>query len=179
MAFLPRLMARILKFKFASGWQGEGLDRVVVHTVYGNDIALRLKRIHAHPERDGFGGGLIVVLYGRTSAHVRCKFVDNGRLLICEARPGRDTDGTDVLPISTETESALQKVGYYRDPSNGRLLFRYEITTDSAIWGGASVAILDPLTNVFGARVESKIEIVAPLAPLRDEAAIRREIGGL
>ena len=179
MAFLPRLMARILKFKFASGWRGEGLDRVVVQSVYGNDVALRLKRIHAHPDRDSPGGTLVVALYGHTPAHVRCCFADNGRLLICEVRAGRNTRESDVQPIATETELALQGVGYYRDPSNARLLFSYEITNDSAIWGGASVVILDPLTNVFGARAGSKIEIIAPLAPFRDEAAIRREMSGV
>jgi len=179
MAFLPRLLARLLKFKYASGWQGDGLDRLVVQTVYGNDIAERLKRIHAHAERDSPSGTLIVTLYGRKPAHVRCEFTDGGKMLICDVRIGSDIRTIQGMPIPAEAEVPLRELGYRRDPADGRLLFPYEITTDSALWGGASVVILDPLIKVFGARAGSKIEIVAPLAPFRDEDAIRREMRGV
>jgi hypothetical protein len=136
---------------------------------------VRLKRIHAHPERDGSNGWLVVALKGRRPAYVRCRFADHKNLL-CEAVVGRypsESERPPVLPA--EIEEGLKGAGYWRDDS-GRALFKYEITSDSAVWGGASATILNPLISVFGARSSSKIEIVAPLAPERDEAAIQREL---
>jgi hypothetical protein len=58
-------------------------------------------------------------------------------------------------------------------------VFNYEIgeNPDSSVWGGVCAVVLNPLIEVFGARARSKIEIAAPLAPKRDEAAIRRDLG--
>jgi hypothetical protein len=52
------------------------------------------------------------------------------------------------------------------------------ISGDSSDWGGASVTILAPLIDAFSAGPGSKIDIVAPLAPERDDAAIRRVMAG-
>ncbi|HLA21358.1 MAG TPA: hypothetical protein VJZ74_07850 [Pseudolabrys sp.] len=82
---------------------------------------------------------------------------------------------TNAEWVSAATAAGLKKAGYWPDAS-GRALFAYEITPDSGVRGGASVAILTPLIDVFGARAGSQIEIIAPLAPERDEAAIRREL---
>ena len=72
-------------------------------------------------------------------------------------------------------DSALVKNGFDRDAS-GRLLRDYEIGAepDRDVWGGAAISILDPLIAVFGARAGSNIEILAPLAPERDIAAMRQ-----
>jgi hypothetical protein len=171
MAFTLRLGARILAFLAARKPGAQDVDRAVLYTVYGNDILVRLRRIHAHPERDGANGALVVTLHGRNRAQVSCSFSDRGNTLLCEVLPG--------APASAEIAAALKEAGYWRDESSGRFLFRYEITKDSAVWGGASAVILSPLIDVFGARAGSKIEIVAPLALDRDEAAIRREMRGV
>lgn len=167
MTLSTRLAARFLAFVTARRAGAHDVSRPVLYAVYGSDIAVRLKRIHAHPERDGVKGTLVVALHGRKSAQVSCSFRDGGQMLICEVIPG--------APVSAETESALQSVGYWRDEASGRFVFAYEVTRDSCIWGGAAAVILEPLIDVFGARPESKIDIVAPLAPNRDEAAIRQE----
>jgi hypothetical protein len=44
------------------------------------------------------------------------------------------------------------------------------------VWGGAAVSILTPLIDIFGARATSRIDVIAPLVPDRDEAAIQREM---
>jgi hypothetical protein len=152
------------------------VDRPVLYAVYGTDISVRLARIYSHPERDGPHGTLTVALHGRRSAHIQCRFVDDGAALLCEAMPsGSPLNSDDAVPVAADVEAGLRKVGYWRDKS-GRALFRHEITPDSAVWGGAAVTILAPLIDVFGARAASKIEVIAPLAPERDEAAIRREL---
>jgi hypothetical protein len=75
-------------------------------------------------------------------------------------------------------QAALKEAGYWRDEATGRFLFPFEIgrEPDRGVWGGAAVTILKPLIDVFGARPGSKIEVLAPLAPERDEAANRREL---
>jgi hypothetical protein len=151
------------------------VGRPILYAVYGTDIAVRLMRIHAHPERDGPRGWLVVALDGRRPAYEYCRFADHKNLL-CEAVAGRDPSESERPPVlPAEIEEGLKNAGYWRDDS-GRALLKYEITPDSAVWGGASATILDPLIIVFGARASSKIEIVAPLAPARDEAAIQREM---
>ena len=151
------------------------IHRPVLYAVYGSDIMVRLMRIHAHPERDGPDGWLVVALRGRRPAYVRCHFADNDTL-ICEAVVGPYPPKSGKTPIvPSAVEEGLKKSGYRRD-SSGRALFKYEITADSGVWGGASVVVLNPLIDVFGARATSKIDIVAPVAPERDEIAIQREL---
>ncbi len=182
MTLSPKMKARLLSF-VASMRHGKGsatgIHRAVLYTVYGGDIATRLARIHAHPERDGPNGTLIVALRGRKPAFVRCAFADNGRTLLCEAFPGEHPLKPDAPPpaISKGLEDALRKAGYWRDES-GRTVATLKIIGDSSDWGGASVSILAPLIDVFGAGPESKIDIIAPLASERDEAAIQRMMVG-
>lgn len=171
----PRLKALLLRSMFAFRPGGDDLDRPILYGVYGSDIMERLIRIHGHPGRDGPEGTLTTILYGRRPAYIQCRFAENGGKLICEAHVGTFRQPQGKAPVvDIETEAGLKQAGYWRD-ANGRALFSYEITCDSGIWGGASVVILPPLIAVFGARLWSKIDIVAPLAPERDEAAILRE----
>jgi hypothetical protein len=157
------------------------LDQSVILTVYGSDIKERLERIHAHPERDGPNGTLVAALRGRTRAHVRCAFEQGGTMLVCEVRGGlyRREENAQAPSFPAETEVGLKGVGYWRDSTSGRYVFNYEIgeNPDSSVWGGVCAVVLNPLIEVFGARARSKIEIAAPLAPKRDEAAIRRDLG--
>ena len=134
----------------------------------GGDIAARLARIYAHPERDGPNGSLVVALRGRKPAFVRCTFADNGSTLLCEAVPGEypPKPNAPSPAISTAMEERLRKAGYWRDES-GRAVSALDIRADSSDWGGAAVTILAPLIDVFGADPGSKIDIVAPLAPER------------
>lgn len=182
MPLSPDVKARLLSF-VASMRHGKGaatgIHRAVLYTVYGGDIATRLARIHAHPERDGPNGTLIVALRGRKPAFVRCAFAVNGRTLLCEAFPGEYPPKTDAPPpaISKGLENALRKAGYRCDDS-GRAVATLDVSAGSSNWGGASVSILAPLIDVFGAGPESKIDIIAPLAPERDEAAIQRMMTG-
>jgi hypothetical protein len=182
MAFGPRLKANILLLLFRSQrFDPSRLDQSVMIHVYGSDIKERLARIHAHPERDGPNGTLVVVLHGRTPAHVRCAFEQDGTMLVCEVRGGLYRAGQDAQPppFSAETEVGLKATGYWRDPASGRYVFDYEVgeDPDRSVWGGACVTILNPLIGVFGAQARSKIEIVAPLAPKRDGMAIRLDSG--
>jgi hypothetical protein len=177
MAFGVRLMAVLLTLMTSSRAGANDADRPVLYSVYGSDILVRLQRIHAHPDRDGPDGVLIVTLAGRSPAYVQCRFTGNGGVLLCEAVVGAypPKPGATVPAIAAATEEGLRKAGYYRDAS-GRAVFPYEILPDSGIWGGAAVTILAPLIEVFGARAASRIDIIAPLAPKRDEAAIQREL---
>ena len=175
MSVNPRVGAWLLWLINALAGRGADVHRPVLYAVYGSDIIVRLMRIHADAQRDGPDGWLVVALHGRRPAYVRCQFADNDKL-ICEAIVGRySPEPEKTLTVSTTIEDGLKKSGYWRDTS-GRALFTYEITPDSGVWGGASVVILDPLIRVFGARATSKIDIIAPLAPERDEAAIQREM---
>ena len=182
MALAPRLKARVLAFltsRRLPNADATGIHRAVLYTVYGGDIAARLARIHAHPERDGPRGTLVVALRGRKPAFVRCAFADNGGTLLCEAVPGAYPPNPDTPPpaIPTAMEEGMRKAGYWRNES-GRAVSALDISGDSSDWGGASVTILTPLIDVFGASPESKIDTIAPLAPERDEAAIRRMMAG-
>ena len=182
MALAPRLKARVLAFltsRRLPNADATGIHRAVLYTVYGGDIAARLARIYAHPERDGPNGSLVVALRGRKPAFVRCTFADNGSTLLCEAVPGEypPKPNAPSPAISTAMEERLRKAGYWRDES-GRAVSALDIRADSSDWGGAAVTILAPLIDVFGADPGSKIDIVAPLAPERDEAAIRRMMAG-
>ena len=177
MAFSLRFKAWLLLRTTSFKAGPSGADRPVLYAVYGSDIMERLMRIHKHPERDGTDGTLDVALFGPRSAYIQCRFVDKGATLLCEAvaeayppKPG--AAGPKTSPATAEE---LKKAGYWPDV-HGRALFAYEITSDSGVWGGASVVILTPLIDVFDARAVSKIEIIAPLAPERDEAAILREL---
>jgi hypothetical protein len=177
MSVNPRLGACLLWF-MNSFWGGASdIHRPVLYAVYGSDIMVRLMRIHAHPERDGPDGWLVVALRGRKPAYVQCRFADHGALLLCEAVAGAYPPAPGTVPQapSAETEEGLRKSGYWRD-TGGHALFQYELTADSGVWGGASVVILNPLIDVFGARATSRIDIIAPLAPERDEMAIQREL---
>jgi hypothetical protein len=77
-------------------------------------------------------------------------------------------------------EAALKEAGFWREETGGRFLFDYDIgpEPDNGVWGGAAAVILTPLIDVFGANARSTIDIVAPLAPERDEAAIRQAMRG-
>lgn len=177
MAFGPRLKAWILSRVAAFQTGRTDVDRPVLYAVYGDDLVVRLARIYRHPERDGPHGTLTVALYGRRPACIQCRFVDDGAALECEAIAGRYPLKLDAPPVMPAVDEGLRAVGYWRDDS-GRALFRYHVTPDSAVWGGAAATILIPLIDVFGARATSKIEIVAPLAPERDEAAMSRGMRG-
>lgn len=171
----PRFGASLLwliqSFQFRRG----DIHRPVLCAVYGSDIAVRLMRIYAHTGRDGPDGWLVVALRGRRAAYVHCHFADSDTL-VCEAVAGDYPSIPEkAVALSAATEEGLRNAGYWRD-AGGRALFAYEITFDSGMWGGASVVILNPLIAVFGARAWSRIDIIAPLAPDRDEAAIRREL---
>ena len=173
--FKAWLLLRMTSFK--GGATDVGVDRPVLYAVYGSDIMERLMRIHKHPGRDGSDGTLVVALFGCRPACIQCRFVDEGAKLLCEAVVGAYPAKPETVAsaVSATTIEGLKKVGYWPDAS-GRALFAYEITSDSGIWGGASVVILTPLIDVFSARAVSKIEIIAPLAPERDEAAILQEL---
>ena len=177
MSFALRLKTMILALTFSFPAGASDIDRPVIYSVYGSDIMVRLARMHAHPDRDGPSGILIVALYGRTPGYVVCRFSDKGATLLCEAIAGRypPKPGTATPAMSSAIEEGLKKAGYYRD-ADGRALFPYKITLDSGVLGGAAVVILTPLIDVFGARARSRIDIIAPLAPERDEAAIEREL---
>jgi hypothetical protein len=172
--FGPRAKVLVLLLLSSLRVGAEERDRPVLYAVYATDILVRLQRIHAHPDRDGPLGTLVAALRGRTPAYVQCRFADNGGELLCEVvasdypsrAPGRS---------GTEIEEKLWRLGYLPG-AGGRPLFRYQITKDSGIWGGAAVTILKPLIDVFGARATSRIDIIAPLAAERDEAAIRRQL---
>lgn len=174
MALGPRSQARLLASVTRLRSGGGDVDRPVLYAIYGTDIIVRLKRIHAHPERDGPNGWLVVALHGRSPAYVHCRFADSESLL-CETIVGRHPESEQPSTVSADIEEGLKRSGYWRG-SSGRALFKYEITPDSSVWGGASAVILDPLISVFAARAGSRIEIIAPLASERDEAAIQREL---
>jgi hypothetical protein len=176
MAFGPRLQAVLLLLMFSFKAGASGVDRPILYAIYGSDILVRLQRIHGHPDRDGPDGSLTVTLAGRSPAYIACRFVDNGATLMCEAVAGAYPAKPGAAPaVSAATESGLRAAGYRRDAA-GRARFAYAITPDSGNWGGAAAVILSPLIDVFGARAGSTIDIIAPLAPERDEAAIRREL---
>jgi hypothetical protein len=176
MAFVLRIKTWLLSVVMSLLSGGANLDRPVLYSVYGTDIIVRLQKIHRHPDRDGPDGTLIVALHGRRPAYIECRFIDQGAQLRCEAfavgYPPRP--GLAAPPVPAATQVALKEAGYWRDAA-GRAVFNYEIMPDSGIWGGASVVILNPLIDVFGARPGSDIDIIAPLAPERDEAAIEQE----
>src|SRR5262249_48938239 len=181
MDFTPRLKAMISALVTSSELGGADVNRPVLYSVYGTDIIVRLARIHAHHDRDSANGVLVVALRGRRPAFVRCVFAENGAKLVCEAVPGRyPPKPGHSLPIPAETAAGLKEAGYWPDPISRRALFRYEIgaNPDRDVWGGVSVTILNPLIAVFGARARSKIDIIAPLAPKRDEIAIEQELLG-
>ncbi|MBI4365479.1 MAG: hypothetical protein HY543_01530 [Deltaproteobacteria bacterium] len=177
MAFGLRCKAWLLSVVTSLQAGDANVDHPVLYSVYGTDIVVRLMRIHAHPERDGPNGTLVVALHGGRPAYVQCRFADNGAKLLSEAIVGDypPKPGQAAPAVPAATEEGLKKAGYWRD-AGGRALFPYEITRDSGIWGGASVVILTPLIDVFGARAGSDIDIIAPLAPERDEEAIQREL---
>ena len=179
MAFGLRFKTTLLYLFVCLRHGASGIDRPLLYSVYGNDIQVRLRRIHDHPRRDTPDGSLIVALYGRRPASVQCRFVDGGKRLACEIVPGLypPKQGRAAPILSAAMVEKLQQAGYRRDDS-GRRVFSYEITPDSGAWGGAAVVILDPLIGVFGARALSRIEIIAPLARERDEAAIQRQMRG-
>ena len=180
MAFGLRFKIALLYILVSLRHGTSGIDRPLLYSVYGNDIQVRLRRIHNHPQRDEPDGSLTVALYGRTPAYVQCRFVEGGKRLACEIILGLypPKQGRAAPVLSAAMVEKLQQAGYRRDDS-GRRVFTYEITPDSGAWGGASVVILDPLIGVFGARALSRIEITAPLAPERDEAAIQRQMRGM
>jgi hypothetical protein len=177
MAFSLRFKAWLLLLMTSFKAGATDVDRPVLYAVYGSDIMERLMRIHKHPERDGPDGTLVVALFGPRPAYIQCRFADEGAKLLCEAfvsvYPPKPRSAAST--VSATTAERLKRAGYWPDV-NGRALFAYEITSDSGIWGGASAVILTPLIDVFGARAGSEIEIIAPLAPERDEAAILREL---
>jgi hypothetical protein len=172
-----RFKALVLSMMFSLRAGASDVDRPVLYAVYGADIMVRLARIHGHPDRDNQNSNLVVRLSGSTPGFVECRFSDNGATLLCEAVAGAYPPKPDAgARVMEDTiEEGLKKAGYYRD-SQGRAVFAYKITPDTGVWGGASVVILTPLIDVFGARAGSKIDIIAPLAPQRDEAAIEREL---
>jgi len=157
---------------------GADMHRPIIMSVYGSDIAVRLKRIYRHAERHGPNGWLVVALHGRRPAFVRCQFAPPDKLM-CKVSSGSypSAGGEADRPSPVLTE-ALKGVGYWPD-AHGQPVFEYEITPDSGVWGGAANVILSSLIEAFHARATSKIDIIAPLAQERDEAAIRREMRGL
>jgi hypothetical protein len=171
----PQLLAAVLLLVTPAP-PGDAIDRPILYAVYADDIMARLMRIHADPGRDGPDGFLVVALRGSAPAYVRCVFADKGTAVQCETAPGAYPPRPDVpqLAVSAATAAALEDSGYRREPTNGRFVFAYEIETapESGDWGGIVVAVLDTLIDGFGARALSRIEIVAPLAPRRDQAAI-------
>ncbi len=179
MAFGLRFKTTLLYLFVSLRGGASGIDRPFLYSVYGNDIQVRLRRIHDHSQRDGPDGTLTVALCGRTPAFVQCRFADGGERLECEIISGTypPKSGQTVPVMSDIMEEKLRQAGYRRDDS-GRRVFSYEITLDSGVWGGAAVTILDPLIAVFGARAMSRIDIIAPLAPERDEVAIRHHMRG-
>ena len=174
----PRFGASLLWLAYAFRPHGADMHRPILLSVYGSDIAWRLRRIQAHAGRDGSNGWLVVALRGRRPAYVRGHFADRDMLLL-EAVPGAypPVAGKTRLPPGALQEE-LKNAGYWSD-GEGRAVFKYKITSDSAVWGGAASAMLHPLIEIFGARATARIDVIAPLVPERDEAAIQREMRAL
>lgn len=155
----------------------QDLERGLMLVAYGADIAVRLARIHSHPERDGPRGTLVVALRGSNPVFVRCAFVEHGSALRCEVVHGDYPLEADESLAVAEAEEALKRLGYWRD-ENGCALAIFEMSGDSGDWGGAAVGILNPLISVFGAGPDSEIDIIAPLESEPDEDAMKLMLAG-
>ena len=141
------------------------IERSLLYAVYGEEIIKQLRHMHAHPDRCDPDRALVVALNGARPAYVRCMFADRGAIVQCECFVGRR--GTVTAESGSgppeEVAAGLRTAGYWED-SDGRYVFPYELdeALDDSVWGGAAVAILNPLIDVFGATSRSNIDIIAP-----------------
>ena len=176
----PRVQAEQLA-KLSQAFAPEGTDpieveRPALYAVYASDVAVRLQSVWTGREVDPASCYIVIAVTDKKAGYITCR-LSGARELEMEASAGAypPTSGQPVPYISAKMARALEEHSFYKD-QHGRFLCRLDIWEDPNpdVWGAASVGIVDCLIDVFGARASSHIEIVAPLAPHRDEAAIRQ-----
>ncbi|NEU13306.1 hypothetical protein G3T14_14365 [Methylobacterium sp. BTF04] len=135
-------------------------------------IVERLRSIHLRGPRSTSKDRFIAVsIASSEESYVQCMYFDEDTKMHCEASSGaygpKTKDARFVLsPLSV---SALHRLGFLQDDPDGNYERTLEIGTPPG-FGVAADLMLGALHDAYGARVETSLEVYAPMAVLPPDA---------
>lgn len=132
-------------------------------------VVERLERIHAMGDPALHSNEyLIVAIDGRDETYVQCLFyrADKSEKIMCEAASGfylAKPGERRTAHLAAGAIAALARLGFSTDDSQGN--FRIDLNADPPDFHAIGELILKALHDAYGARVESKLLLIAPYAP--------------
>jgi len=163
--FLSLLGVALATMLAASAARADSADLANFLATYRCDVVERLGMIH--PGRAPKDRYLILAIKEGPRGSVQCLFVENDARLLCEAESGfyaQKAGEPRQFRVSPEGIAVLARLGFSTDDSEGN--YQRLIPLDG---GGDFSAIADviltALYEAYGARIDSRLEWEAPLAP--------------
>jgi hypothetical protein len=149
----------------ADAARADTADLAVFLAAYRCDVVERLRMIRA--DQTPKHRYLILAIKEGPRGYVQCLFVENDARLLCEAESGfyAQKDGEPRrFRVRSEGIAALAQLGFSTDDSEGN--YQRLIPLDgSDDFAEIADVILTALYEAYGARLDSKLEWEAPLAP--------------
>ncbi len=124
-----------------------------------------------YPERHRF---LILAVANRTPSYVQCLFTPDRRQIFCEADSGfygNKPDEPRTVFLSAEDKGKLARLGFSLDDSQGNFQQMMDVRAIGA-FGAVADVMLGALYDVYGARLNTRIEASSPFLP--KGAALKR-----
>jgi hypothetical protein len=140
-------------------------DLTAFLAAYRCELVERLRMIHADPAPDA--RHLIIYLLDAPRAYVQCLFVENDSKILCEAESEfyRQKAGEPRrFRITPQSLAALARLGFSTDDSKGNYRRIIDLTGAGDFTVVADL-LLSALYQGYGARLDSRLEWEAPLAP--------------
>jgi hypothetical protein len=143
-------------------------DPAVFLAAYRCDVVARLTMIHAnHTSHRSDNRYLILDLQAGQRGFVQCLFDEGDAQILCEAESGyypHNPAQPREFRVDPKGVAALARLGFSTDDSEGNY---QRVISLSGPYDYATVAdvMLTALYEVYGARMDSKLEWQAPLAP--------------
>lgn len=104
----------------------------------------------------------IVLALDRKQRYVQCRFMDNDRILYCEASSG--FSGKTRLRFAKGGRAAIASLGFDTKVSDGNFWQGLQVRDSTDVWSTASL-LLETLYRGYGAHLKSKIEMHVALSP--------------
>jgi hypothetical protein len=140
-------------------------DLAVFLAAYRCDVVERLSMIRA--DRTPKDRYLILAIKEGPRGYVQCLFVENDSRLLCEAESGFYAQAVGqprAFRVTPEGIAALARLGFSTDDSEGNYQRLIPLNGADAFAEVADV-VLTALFEAYGARLDSKLQWEAPLAP--------------
>jgi hypothetical protein len=132
---------------------------------YQCSLAGLIAKIEAHHNKPNEKGRFIVLaLPGPTASYVQCAFDSRNREGLCEASSGWWNNPGEKPHIGTVERAALARLGFSTDGSHGNFQQQMRFPPEGPEPYALATLMLSALHDVYGARKDMPIEVVAPFA---------------